>query len=70
MNKEKLFGVISSCFKRGMEGKNIKDLKGADYDKKLIWNTREGFKVQPYYRSEDLNSFTSHEYISRQFSLC
>ncbi|MCK9421922.1 MAG: acyl-CoA mutase large subunit family protein [Bacteroidales bacterium] len=31
------------------------DLKGADYDKKLIWKTDEGFKVKPYYRSEDLH---------------
>ena len=31
-----------------------KDLKGADYARKLIWNTPEGFPVKPYYRSEDL----------------
>lgn len=30
------------------------DLKGADYAKKLIWNTWEGVNVKPYYRSEDL----------------
>ena len=30
------------------------DLKGADYDKKLVWRTLEGFTVQPYYREEDL----------------
>lgn len=30
------------------------DLKGADYDKKLVWRTEEGLKVKPYYRSEDL----------------
>jgi len=32
------------------------DLKGADYDKKLIWKTSEGFNVKPYYRAEDLNN--------------
>jgi methylmalonyl-CoA mutase len=31
-----------------------KDLKGADYDKKLVWKTMEGFNVKPYYRAEDL----------------
>jgi methylmalonyl-CoA mutase len=31
------------------------DLKGADYEKKLVWRTDEGFKVRPYYRAEDLN---------------
>ncbi len=30
------------------------DLKGADYRKKLIWQTGEGFEVRPYYRAEDL----------------
>ncbi len=30
------------------------DLKGADYEKKLVWRTREGFNVRPYYRAEDL----------------
>jgi methylmalonyl-CoA mutase len=31
-----------------------KDLKGADYDKKLVWKTAEGIAVRPYYRAEDL----------------
>lgn len=30
------------------------DLKGGDYEKKLVWKTIEGFKVKPYYRAEDL----------------
>ncbi|MBQ0123631.1 MAG: methylmalonyl-CoA mutase small subunit [Bacteroidales bacterium] len=32
----------------------IKDLKGADYEKKLVWRTQEGFNVRPYYRAENL----------------
>jgi methylmalonyl-CoA mutase len=31
-----------------------RDLKGADYAKKLIWQTEEGLAVKPYYRAEDL----------------
>jgi methylmalonyl-CoA mutase len=31
-----------------------KDLKGADYDDKLVWRSDEGLTVRPYYRSEDL----------------
>ena len=34
--------------------KIIADLKGADYEKKLVWRTPEGFNVQPFYRQEDL----------------
>lgn len=33
-----------------------KDLKGADYEKRLVWKTMEGFSVRPYYRAEDLES--------------
>ena len=31
-----------------------KDLKGADYEKKLVGRTDEGIPVRPYYRREDL----------------
>ena len=31
-----------------------KDLKGADYEKKLVWRTEEGLGVRPYYRQEAL----------------
>src|SRR5580704_16022958 len=31
-----------------------KDLKGADYEKKLVWRSDEGLAVRPYYRSENI----------------
>jgi methylmalonyl-CoA mutase len=31
-----------------------KDLKGADYARKLIWHTEEGLAVRPYYRTGDI----------------
>ncbi len=31
-----------------------KDLKGADYEKRLVWKSEEGIAVRPYYRSENL----------------
>jgi methylmalonyl-CoA mutase len=34
------------------------DLKGADYDKKLVWHTDEGITVRPYYRNENLPAST------------
>lgn len=33
-----------------------KDLKGADYEKKLIWKTHEGIPIRPYYTAEDLKN--------------
>lgn len=32
------------------------DLKGADFDRKLVWRTNEGFNVQPFYRLEDVKN--------------
>jgi methylmalonyl-CoA mutase len=31
-----------------------KDLKGADYDRKLVWRTEEGLAARPYFRKENL----------------
>jgi methylmalonyl-CoA mutase len=31
-----------------------KDLKGADYARRLIWQSEEGLAAKPYYRAEDL----------------
>src|SRR5271157_821673 len=36
------------------EGVIRRDLKGADYANKLIWQTAEGIAVKPYYRAEDI----------------
>ena len=36
------------------KNKIITDLKGADFEKKLVWRTPEGFNVQPFYRLEDV----------------
>jgi methylmalonyl-CoA mutase len=30
------------------------DLKGADFEKRLVWRTNEGFNVRPFYRAENL----------------
>jgi methylmalonyl-CoA mutase len=35
------------------------DLKGGDYDRKLIWRTEEGIAVRPYYRRDDLAGIES-----------
>ncbi len=51
---EKLFTEFPPVAKQEWEDAIIKDLKGADYQKKLVWKTMEGFSVQPYYRAEDL----------------
>jgi methylmalonyl-CoA mutase len=37
------------------------DLKGADFDKKLLWKTNEGFNVKPFYRAEDIQGLATTE---------
>ncbi len=37
------------------------DLKGADFDKKLVWKTNEGFSVSPFYRAEDVEQYKTTE---------
>ncbi len=54
-NQEKLFGIFPPVSTEDWEALIAKDLKGADYERKLIWKTMEGFDVKPYYRAEDLN---------------
>jgi Methylmalonyl-CoA mutase, N-terminal domain/subunit len=59
MSKQnKLFEEFPPVSTEQWEAVIKKDLKGADYAKKLIWRTAEGFNVKPYYRSEDLKSIS------------
>ncbi|MDR0437991.1 MAG: methylmalonyl-CoA mutase family protein [Bacteroidales bacterium] len=58
MSNEKLFSEFPPITTQQWEDVIIKDLKGADYEKKLVWKTPEGFKVKPYYREEDLKNLT------------
>ena len=54
LKAKKLFSEFPPVSTQEWEAKIFADLKGADYDKKLIWRTEEGFSVKPYYRDEDL----------------
>ena len=54
MEDNKLFSEFPPVSTEKWEEVINKDLKGADYEKKLVWRTIEGFKVKPYYRAEDL----------------
>lgn len=51
-NKKKLFSEFPPVTTEAWEAVIAKDLKGADYEKKLVWQTNEGFNLRPYYRSE------------------
>lgn len=42
-------------------GAIAQDLKGADFEKKLVWRTEEGMAVRPFYRAEDLEKLESYD---------
>ena len=52
--EEKLFEQFPPVTTEQWEAAITADLKGADYERKLVWRTAEGFNVRPYYRAENL----------------
>lgn len=64
---EKLFAEFPPVTTEQWEEVINKDLKGADYDKKLVWKTQEGFSVRPYYRAENLSEIPFLESEPGQF---
>ncbi len=65
--KIKLFEEFPPITTQQWEDQIIKDLKGADYEKKLVWNTIEGFSVRPYYRAEHIENLKHVKYLPAEF---
>ena len=53
-NRSVLFAEFPPVSTEKWEEVITADLKGADYERKLVWRTGEGFNVKPYYRAENL----------------
>ncbi|MEG0454453.1 MAG: methylmalonyl-CoA mutase small subunit [Bacteroides sp.] len=66
-SKEKLFSDFSPVSTEKWMEKVTADLKGADYEKKLVWKTNEGFKVKPFYRMEDLEGLKTTDALPGEF---
>jgi methylmalonyl-CoA mutase len=56
VQKEKLFDQFPPVTTKEWMDKINADLKGADFNKKLVWKTNEGFDVKPFYRMEDIEN--------------
>lgn len=65
--KTGLFSEFAPVSTKEWEEKIIEDLKGADYEKKLVWNTVEGLKIRPYYRAEDLENLSHVKALPAQY---
>lgn len=66
-NKEKLFAEFEAPTTQEWRDKINIDLKGADFDKKLVWRTNEGFNMQPFYRREDVLKLKTPDAMPGEF---
>lgn len=65
--KEKLFSDFPSVSTEEWMAKIVADLKGADFEKRLVWRTNEGFNVNPFYRSENLEGLKAVDSLPGEF---
>ena len=66
-NKEKLCTEFTAPTTQEWLDKIGVDLKGADFQKRLVWRTNEGFNVQPFYRREDLANLKTPDALPGEF---
>ncbi len=66
-DKEKLFSEFQAPTTQEWLDKIQVDLKGADFNKRLVWRTNEGFNVQPFYRKEDLKGLKAVDSLPGEF---
>ena len=65
--KEKLFSEFAPVSTEDWVAKITADLKGAPFEKKLVWKTGEGFNVNPFYRLEDIEGLKTTESLPGEF---
>ena len=65
--KQPLFSEFPPVSTQEWMDKITADLKGADFEKKLVWKTNEGFSVNPFYRQEDLEQVKYLDSLPGQF---
>ena len=65
--KELLFDQFPPVSTEEWKAKVEADLKGAPFDKKLVWRTNEGFNVQPMYRAEDIASLNTTDSLPGEY---
>ena len=64
---EKLFDQFPAISTEEWKAKVEADLKGAPFDKKLVWRTNEGFNVQPMYRAEDIENLKTTDSLPGEY---
>ncbi len=62
-----LFTEFPSVSTQEWMDKITTDLKGADFNRKLVWRTNEGINVMPFYRAEDLEKLDHTNSLPGEF---
>ena len=65
--REKLFSEFTAPTTQEWLDKIQVDLKGADFQKKMVWRTNEGFSMQPFYRREDVLKLKTPDSLPGEF---
>ena len=65
--KEKLFSEFKAPTRQEWLDKIQVDLKGADFNKRLVWRTNEGFDVPPFYLREDVLKLNTPDALPGEF---
>ena len=66
-NSNKLFQEFVAPTAQEWIDKIQVDLKGADFQKRMVWRTNEGFDVQPFYRREDVEKLQTPDSLPGEF---
>lgn len=65
MNKKGLFHEFDAVSAKAWKQKIQVELKGEDYNEKLVWESPEGIKVKPFYHPEDLQELHINPSLNR-----
>ena len=66
-DKERLLSEFPAISTQEWKDKIVADLKGADFDRKLVWRTNEGFNVNPFYRREDIEGLSTPKVMPGEY---
>lgn len=67
MENKKLFSDFAPVSKQEWLDKIQVDLKGADFNKRMVWRTNEGFNVQPFYQREEIKNLATTNALPGEF---
>jgi methylmalonyl-CoA mutase len=70
MSKKSLFSEFESVSSKQWKQKIQFELKGADYNESLIWNSPENIKVKPFYHQDDLQDILPVNTKATEFKIC